>query len=102
MPQATKRSTFLKVVIVFAVGFMLGVGLCGLDYLLASKGIGKSTEEFGVGPLDGVSLVVMFFSALGLALTLIAWVVAAIVKSFTTKSADRGPTRPFNKKDEDS
>jgi hypothetical protein len=98
MPQF--RSSFPKVVAVFAVALGIGVGLCGLDYLLASKGIGKSTQEFGVGPLDGVSLVVMFFSVLGLALTLVAWVVVAIVKSSTSKPADREPTRRFDKEDD--
>lgn len=79
MPQS-KRSIFSKFLIIFAVGLLLGIGLCGLDYFLASRGIGKSTQEFGVGPLDGVSLITMFLSALGLVLTVIAWVVSAIFR----------------------
>ena len=53
---SVSRISFAKVVVVLAVVFGIGVGLCGLDIFLASKGIGKSTEEFGVGPLDGVSI----------------------------------------------
>ena len=77
---SVSRISFVKVVVVLAVVFGIGVGLCGLDIFLASKGIGKSTEEFGVGPLDGVSIVVMVVSALGLVITVIAWIGAAIFK----------------------
>jgi hypothetical protein len=93
------KSNFLKFVIVFSVGFSIGVGLCGLDYLLASKGIGKSTQEFGVGPLDGVSLFVMFLSALGLVTTLVAGLVTVIVRSLASKPADHEPIRLFDKDD---
>ena len=77
---SVSRISFAKVVVVLAVVFGIGVGLCGLDIFLASKGIRKSTEEFGVGPLDGVSIVVMVVSALGLVITVIAWIGAAIFK----------------------
>src|SRR6202790_3349806 len=100
MPQTRKRVNFPAIVAIFASGFGVGVGLCGLDYLLASNGIGKSTEEFGVGPLDGVSLVVMLLSALGLVFTLIAWVVAAIVRSASSTSAES--TSGKDKEHEDS
>jgi hypothetical protein len=76
-----KRFPFAKIVIVMAVCFLVGVGLCGLDYALGARGIGGSHEEFSVGPLDGVSLAVMAFSLLGLVLSLIAWGLAAIVRS---------------------
>jgi len=73
-----KHSSFAKLVAVMAVGLLVGAGLCGLDFALAARGIGKSTQEFGVGPLDGVSLVVMVLSAAGLVLSLVAWLLAAI------------------------
>ncbi|MGA2889342.1 MAG: hypothetical protein ABSE51_14940 [Terracidiphilus sp.] len=76
-----KRFFFPKLVAVMAVGVLMGAGLCGLDFALAAHGIGKSTEEFGVGPLDGVSLAVMALSALGLLFSLAAWVLATIFKS---------------------
>jgi hypothetical protein len=84
----SKMSVFAKVTIMMAVAFLVGVGLCGLDFALASDGIGKNTQEFGVGPLDGLSLVVMILSALGLALTLILWIVVAIVRSFSHKESE--------------
>jgi hypothetical protein len=73
-----KRFSFAKLVVVMAVGLLVGAGLCGLDFTLAAHGIGKSTQEFGVGPLDGVSLVVMVLSTAGLGLSLVAWLLAAI------------------------
>lgn len=85
----SQRSIFSKLLIIFAAGLLLGFGLCGLDYFLASRGIGKSTQEFGVGPLDGVSLLTMGLSALGLVLTVIAWVVASVLRAVVRR---RSPT----------
>ena len=79
-PQAN-RIPFAKIVVIFAVAFLVGVGLCGLDYLLAANGIGKSTAEFGVGILDAPSLIIMALSAAGLGLTLIVWMIAAFTSS---------------------
>src|SRR5579863_7273749 len=74
---------FAKIVVVLALAFIAGIGLCGLDYFLASQGIGKSHQEFGVGPLDAVSLAVMVLSLAGLVLMLIAWAISAAVGSFS-------------------
>ena len=74
-----KRFPFAKIVIVMAVCLLVGVGLCGLDFALGAHGIGKPKEEFSVGPLDGVSLVVMVLSGAGLVVSLIVWALAAIV-----------------------
>ncbi|HEX4005528.1 MAG TPA: hypothetical protein VHX60_05110 [Acidobacteriaceae bacterium] len=82
------RSGMAKTVAALACALCLGIGLCGLDYLLAAHGIGKSNQEFGVGPLDGVSLLVMFLSAAGLGITLIVWLVTAIVRAFTSGPGD--------------
>ena len=94
-PQAN-RFPFAKVVVVLAVAFLVGVGLCGIDYLLAANGIGKSTEEFGVGPLDAVSLVVMVFSAAGLGLTLIVWMIASFVSSIGPADGMNDTQAPLN------
>ncbi len=83
-----KRFPFAKIVAVMAVSFLVGVGLCGLDFALGANGIGKSGGEFSVGPLDGVSLVVMALSAVGLVLSLIVWMVAAIIRSAGSGSKD--------------
>jgi hypothetical protein len=88
----TGRYPFAKTVVGFAVAFMVGVGLCGVDYWLAAAGIGKSTEEFGVGPLDAASLIVMFFSAAGLVLTLIAWALNSFFSSVLSSGVKETPT----------
>jgi prepilin signal peptidase PulO-like enzyme (type II secretory pathway) len=94
-----ERITFVKVVTVLAVAFGLGVGLCGLDFLLASGGIGKSHGEFGVGPLDAPSLIVMTLSACGLVVTTFLWVVFAAVRSFSRKDSE--PPRLRDEKDDE-
>jgi hypothetical protein len=71
-----------------AVAFVVGVGLCGLDYVLAANGIGKSNEEFGVGPLDSVSLAVMVLSAIGLVITLVLWFLVAILGGLNRKESE--------------
>jgi hypothetical protein len=96
--RKASRISFAKVVTVFAVLFGIGVGLCGLDYLLAAKGIGKSTVEFGVGPLDGVSIVVMILSAFGLVITVIVWIVAAAVGNVGKKVSQ--PQKLFDEADD--
>lgn len=89
---------FAKIVVVLALAFIAGIGLCGLDYFLASQGIGKSTQEFGVGPLDAVSLVVMVLSLASLVLMLIAWALSAIVRSLGPDSNE--PQKLLDKKDD--
>jgi hypothetical protein len=78
----TQRSGMAKTVTALAVALCVGIGLCGLDFFLAAHGIGRKTEEFGVGPLDGVSLLVMLLSTLGLAIALVVWLLIAIVRVF--------------------
>jgi hypothetical protein len=89
---------FAKIVVVLALAFIAGIGLCGLDYFLASQGIGKSTQEFGVGPLDAVSLVVMVLSLAALVLMLIAWAISAAVGGFSRGAMDT--QKPFDEKDD--
>ena len=91
-----KPISFAKVVVIFAVALGVGIGLCGLDFLLASKGIGKSTVEYGVGPLDEISLIIMFLSAVGLVITTFLWVVAAIVGSAISIRKSPDPQRLFD------
>jgi hypothetical protein len=94
----SKTSAFAKVTIFFTVSFLVGVGLCGLDYALAAKGIGKSTQEFGIGPLDGVSIVMMILSAIGLVITTVLWILVAVIRSFSPKEA--APQQLLEEKDE--
>ena len=94
-PQAN-RFPFAKIVVIFAVAFLVGVGLCGLDYLLAANGIGKSTEEFGVGILDAPSIIIMVLSAAGLGLTLIVWMIAAFTSSIGPANTANTSINPSN------
>ncbi|MFZ0395480.1 MAG: hypothetical protein WCF17_00710 [Terracidiphilus sp.] len=84
----TDRSIFAKIVLVLCLAFLCGVGLCGLDIALAAHGIGKSTEEFGVGPLDGLSLAVMALSAMALVLTVVVWICAAVIKGIAGQTKE--------------
>jgi hypothetical protein len=80
---------FAKIVVGLAFGFIAGVGLCGLDYFLGSHGIGRSgSQEFSVGPLDAISLIVMILSLAGLVLMLILWALSAIVGSLMRSGND--------------
>lgn len=85
-----KQFPFAKLVVVMAVCLLVGTGLCGLDFALAAGGIGRSAQEFGVGPLDGLSLVVMVLSAAGLVLSLAAWLLTAIFRSMASKDESDG------------
>ncbi len=98
MPQ---RINFAKIVTVLAVAFGVGLGLCGLSFVLASSGF-RSNEEFGVDSLGvaPVSLVVMILSAFGLAIAVIAWVLAAIFGSSSSGGGGSEPRRLFDDKDD--
>jgi hypothetical protein len=100
MSNAPGRTFFFKAFVVLAASLLLGIGLCGLDYLLASRGIGKSTQEFGVGPLDSISLLAMGLSALGLFLTAVAWLLYQIVRAIAARKDDKETTRLFDKDDQ--
>lgn len=74
------RFPFAKIVIGMVVALLVGFGLCGLDFALGAHHIGAPPQEYGVGPLDGVSLLVMALSGAGLVASLIAWAIAGIVR----------------------
>jgi hypothetical protein len=95
-----KRNYFVIIITLFAVAFGIGIGLCALDYSLANHGIGKSSEEFGVGPLDSVSLAVMVLSAFGLVITIIIWVIVLIFCGLS-RSSSSSPTLPDKNDDTD-
>lgn len=90
------RFPFAKIVIILAVAFLVGLGLCGIDYVLAANGIGKSTEEFGVGILDGPSLVIICLSAACLIFTLIVWAIVGIVSNFVASNGNDYATNPLS------
>jgi hypothetical protein len=74
-----------KTVTVLAATFCMGVGLCALDYQLGAHGIGRPNTGIGVGPLDGVSILIMVGALLGLAVTLIGWLVSYILTKISQR-----------------
>lgn len=70
------RSGFFKTMTVLAIAFGVGLGMCGLSYALPS-----SDQEFHTNWLGGISLLVIVISVLGLIITLIVWIIAAVVGS---------------------
>jgi hypothetical protein len=79
------RIPFAKIVVALAVAFGLGLGLCGLDFFLLVRGGGTHTQGFGVGAVGVLSLTVLSLSAIGLVVTVILWVVLAVVASANRK-----------------
>jgi len=75
---------FAKIVVIFAASFAIGLGLCGLNFFLASHSAGGGNEEFGgVIPLGLFSLVILVISFLGLVVSLLVWAVAGILRDDT-------------------
>jgi len=70
------RFPFAKTVTVLAIGFGIGLGLCGLSAVLPSSG-----EEFHTNWLSLPSLLIMVLSFLGLIITLIIWVITSAIGS---------------------
>jgi hypothetical protein len=106
-----KGVPFAKIVVVLAIAFGVGVGLCGLSFVVASAGF-KSHEEFGVDSIGiaSFSLIVMVMSAAALVLALVAWAVAGVIGSLretgepqTLMRSEETPaprTQPDSKDDE--
>ena len=96
------RIPFAKIVVVLAVAFGIGLGLCGLSIAMASNGFASNEEfggdRFGIGT---VSLVVMLLSAFGLVIAVIAWVLAGIFSSFSRGQKSDEPQRLFGDKDDE-
>lgn len=91
---------FAKIVVVLAVAFGIGLGLCGLSFVAAEHGY-RSNEEFGVDSLGiaGVSLIVMLVSAAALVFTLIGWALVAIFGN--AKGGSEPQTLLSDRNDED-
>lgn len=96
MNQSQTRSiTFAKVLVVCAVALGVGIGLCGLSYVLPS-----SDDEFHTNWLSLPSLLLMGLSALGLIITAASWVITAAIGDLSVKNS--GPQTLFGNSDEGS
>lgn len=95
-----KGFPFAKIVVVLAVAFGVGAGLCGLSFVVASHGF-KSNEEFGVDSLGiaGFSLIVMVLSGGALVLAAVGWVLAAIFGGIGKGKGE--PQALFDKEDDE-
>jgi len=87
-----KASWFAKTMVVLALAFLLGLGLCGVSFVVASHGF-QSKEEFGVDSIGiaGFSLIVMILSVLGLIVTIFVRVVTAISRSLSPNQEGSEP-----------
>jgi hypothetical protein len=94
-----KGFPFAKIVVVLAISFLVGLGLCGLSIVLSAHGF-PSNEEFGGDSLGvaSFSLFVMILSAAALALTLIGWAVAGVVRAW--RETGESQTLPGSEDDE--
>lgn len=98
-----QASWFAKTMVVLALAFLLGLGLCGLSYVAASHGF-QSHEEFGVDSLGiaNFSLIVMILSVLGLIMTVLMRVVVAISRSMYPNEGEGEPQAPLGDEDNKS
>jgi hypothetical protein len=82
MPRLLERINFSKVVTILAVTFVVAIGACGLT-AFASNSFGSFAVVLGV-----IELGVMILSAIGLAVMLILWLIAAIMGVNRTAGSD--------------
>ena len=74
------RSIFAKIVILLAIAFITGIGLCGADATLLAK-LRDSHEEFGPNTMvGGIGAIAIVLSASGLLVTTVVWGAAALVR----------------------
>lgn len=79
------RSIFARIVIVLAIAFLTGIGLCGLDETFLANLPGPH-EEFGPNTfVGGIGAIAIVASVLGFAVTAVVWVVARVVAGFSHK-----------------
>ena len=93
MPRLLEHINFAKVAIVLALVFVVALGLCGLTGYIGSKpGASGATLPLGI-----LELVAMILSAVGLMVTLVAWVIVSILRTFGYKEHE--PQRLFDDTD---
>ena len=98
-----QASWFAKTMVVLALAFLLGLGLCGLSAVVASHGF-QSREEFGGDSfgIASVSLIVMILSALGLVVIVFVRVVAAIYQGMSSGRRGSEPQTLFGDEDDEN
>ena len=95
------RIPFAKLVVIFTVGFGIGLGLCGLGIFLNAHGVGRSDEEFGgPQPMGLLSFVIIVISFLGLVVSLLAWAAIGMLRSLGWLGGNE-PQRLFDNREEE-
>ena len=82
------RIPFAKFVIVLAVAFGIGLGLCGVDIAFLDRLRGRG-NEFGPNTfVGGIGFIAMVLSALGFVLTCVVWAVVGVVGAFRDRNSE--------------
>jgi hypothetical protein len=93
------RSIFAKIATLLAFAFVAGVGLCGVDAAFLAR-LRDPGEEFGPNSIvGGIGAYALVLSAVGLVVTLFAWIGASVVGAFRAKDEDS--ERLLDDKDKD-
>jgi hypothetical protein len=93
------RIPFAKIVTILAIVFGVALGLCG-----ATLGLANSRSDFIFAkdqfliPAGIIEIIVMALSAVGLLVTVIAWVVLGITSGFSRSGAE--PQKLFDDENE--
>jgi hypothetical protein len=88
---------FTRVAAVLAVAFGVGLGCVMLGSVFAVPApCVTNCEKFDVGPLAGVGLVLMFFSAIGLLITIIVFLLTKMIESLSFERAGSETIRLFD------
>ena len=92
------RIPFAKILIGLTIVFGLSLGLCGVSFVLGWQGKVPAGMAQLLDRSAGVEILFMVLSALGVVLTGVAWVVAAIVGSSLAKVSE--PQKLFDEGDD--
>ena len=74
MPRLLERINFPKVVTTLSITFVVALGACGLTFLASNQGAGDYLIPLGL-----IELAAMGLSGIGLVVTLVLWIVAALL-----------------------
>jgi hypothetical protein len=86
-----RRFPFAKIVVIFACTFGISLGLCGLSAFAGGLLHGFSSKVPIIIGIAGGAL--FFLSAIGLVVSVIAWVIAGAIGGFNRKTS--GPQQLF-------
>ena len=77
------RIPFAKLLTVLAVTILVGLGLCGVGFAGESGSTGHSALQVAAGVALVIGAAGFWLSLLGIVVTFVVWIVAAIIDSFS-------------------